>query len=102
MEETNLKDLTVKELKNMVKELGGSGYSKMKEDELIAYIKELKNDTETKTETDEDVVKFKKIIKGVYGFNGREFRGSIVELSKEEANSKKIKRALELNILQKM
>lgn len=97
----DLKELTVKELKAMCKELGGVKYSRMKEDELIAYIQELKADIEKFTEeVESDTVKFKKIIKGSFGFNGVEYKGSIIELSKKESENKRIKRAVELNILQ--
>lgn len=100
----DLRDLTIKELKAKCKELGLSGYSRMKEDELIALIESVESDSEETTETEEvkettETVKFKKLIKGAYGFNGQEFRGNF-ELSGDEAKHPKIKRAIELGILE--
>lgn len=40
----NLKDLTIIQLKEKAKNLGLSGYSRLKEDELISLIEGAKND----------------------------------------------------------
>lgn len=111
MSRDELKKLSTKELKAKCKALGLTGYSRLKEDELIelilgaqeseSEIDELLDgvdeEGETENESTEDegsLVVFKKLIKGPFGFNGKTFQGSTFELTAKEANHPKIKTAI--------
>ena len=141
MSRDELKKLSTKELKAQCKELGLTGYSRLKEDELIELIlgaqeepdseidelldgvedeeesetetesteesgetTEDEEESETETESTEDegsLVVFKKLIKGPFGFGGKIYKGSTIELTAKEAAHPKIQNALKCQMIAK-
>lgn len=103
MNREELKKLSVEELKKKCKELGLSGYSRKKEDELIDMIlkatKDKEDNKEDEVKEEEDKVVFIKLIDAVFSFQGKDFKEKEFVLTKEEAEHMRIKHAIKLNLI---
>jgi len=108
MNREELKQKSVKELKELAKSLGLTGYSNKKEDELIELIlnavneKELSDGNKKEKKTEKVAkIKFKKLFKGNLILFGKNFKEDF-ELSEEEAKDKRVQVLIKAGLIKKV
>jgi len=91
-------DIGIKELKVKAKELGIKGFSSLSKEELLDEVEKIKKTDEVQPEK---TVRFKKLIKGAFYFNGHLVNGFRFELTKEESEDKRILNAIKNGVIAK-
>jgi len=97
-----MENLGIKELRTRAKELGIKGFSSLSKEELTLEVEKFqKLEEEEEAKETQKTVKFQKLIKGAFYFNGHLVKGASFELTEEEAKDKRILNAIKNGVISK-